>query len=372
MSKPPAPGTRRTGAAKSGRGTARRPSRVLNSTLSSLYDAPHAQDFFDLCRRLESELLEKPRIGNSLTRPEDIARFGQDPFFAFAPSTIGRAAPAGDGVPTVFVKFLGLLGPQGAMPLGLTEEAYRYVQDNDDAFARFLDVLNTRFVQLFYRAWADSRPVTHRDRPLDEDRFAAYLGTAVGLGSETFRDLDSVDDLAKISFAGLLGPKTKSASRLSAALSALFGIKVAVEEFVGERLIFEPDQRSKLGSGFATLGRDTLLGAGVYCVQDKIRLRLFTASLAEYETFLPVGERARALAELVAFYLGLELQWDVELMLPAAEARGVALGKSGRLGWTSWIAPTWTAEKTAYRADARFDLMKRFVAPAPPQGGTTL
>jgi type VI secretion system protein ImpH len=370
MNPSPASGARRrdTAAGKATRAGIRRPSRVLTSTITNLYDRPYAQDFFDLCRRLESELLDKPRIGGNATRREDIARFGQEPFFTFAPSTISGASPAGDGVPTIYVKFLGLLGPQGAMPLGLTEEAYRYVQNNDYAFARFLDVLNTRFVQLFYRAWADARPVAHRDRPMEEDRFAAYLGSAIGLGSQTFRDLDSVDDLVKVGYAGLLGPKARSASRLSAALSALFGVKVAVEEFVGERLMIEPEQRSRLGGRFATLGRDMLLGAGVYCVQDKIRLRLFTASLEEYETFLPVGGRARALAEVVAFYLGLELKWDVELMLPVAGLRGAALGKSGRLGWTSWIAPSWTSEKSAYRGDARFDLMKRFVTTGPAPG----
>ena len=35
----------------------------------------------------------------------------------------------------------------------------------DDAFPRFLDILNHRFLQLFFRAWADARPVAQHDRP---------------------------------------------------------------------------------------------------------------------------------------------------------------------------------------------------------------
>ena len=41
-------------------------------------------------------------------------------------------------------------------------------------FGRFLDMLAGRMLQFFYRAWADSQPVSHADRPGD-DRFGRYL-----------------------------------------------------------------------------------------------------------------------------------------------------------------------------------------------------
>ena len=52
----------------------------------------------------------------------------------------------------------------------------------DDAFPRFLDLFNHRFLQLFFRAWADSRPIAQHDRPRD-DRFIAYIGSMIGVGS---------------------------------------------------------------------------------------------------------------------------------------------------------------------------------------------
>jgi type VI secretion system protein ImpH len=317
-------------------------------------------DFFEACRELEHGTQKLPRIGDSATRRDEYARFGQDPYFAFAGSNLNRAVRDTDGAVAVYVRFLGLTGPQGAMPLAFTEEAFQFSRDDDDALARFMDIFNNRFIQLFYRAWADARPITHRDRPQADDRFSAFLGSAIGLGSEVHRDRDSVDDMAKIAFAGLLGSKTKSASRLSQVLAALFGARTEIQEFVGIRLIFEPDQRSRMGQAFATLGRDILVGSAAYSVQDKIRIRVFAKSLAEFEALLPVGPRARAFADMVHFYLGLELQWDVELCLPVSEVRGLALGTSGRLGWTSWLAPNWAVEKDQYRADARFDLARRF------------
>ncbi len=331
----------------------------MNAVDAILADAM-SFDFFEACRRFERSAPGQPRISDSATRREEFVRFGQDPYFAFASANLNRATKATDGAVSVYVRFLGLTGPQGALPLATTEEAYQFARDDDDALARFMDLFNNRFIQLFYRAWADSRPITHRDRPDADDRFSAFLGSGIGLGSAVYRGLDSVDDMAKIAFSGLLGSKVKSASRLCQVLSALFGARIDIQEFVGMRLVFEPDQRSRMGHAFSTLGRDILMGSAAYSVQDKIRIRVFADSLAMFETMLPVGPKARPFADMLHFYLGLELQWDVELCLPAREARGMVLGSSGRLGWTSWLSPNWAMEKEQYRADARFDLAKRF------------
>ena len=67
----------------------------------------------------------------------------------------------------------------------------------DDAFPRFLDLFNHRFLQLFFRAWADARPIAQHDRP-EDDRFVAYIGSMIGIGSQPYRDLDTVPDVAKL------------------------------------------------------------------------------------------------------------------------------------------------------------------------------
>lgn len=327
--------------------------------IEGIFQEPDAYDFFLAARTFEFRNPALPKIGDAATKADDFLRFGQDPFFAFPDANIGRARQRQDGQTQLFVRFLGLLGPQGGMPLTLTEEAYLYSRDGDDALARFCDLMNHRFIQLFFRAWADSRGHAHRDRP-ETDAFERYVGSGIGLGSPALRDLDSVPDVAKAAFSGIMGAKAKSASRLASVVRGLFGVKVEIDEFVGVRLLFDPDQRSRIGQAFSTLGGDVLVGAGVYSVQDKFRLRLYTSSLAEYSDLLPSGPRAKKLADLVFFYVGAEVDWDVELALPVGEVSPVRLGKSGQLGWTSWMAPDWTVEKGAYRKDARFDLAKRF------------
>ena len=325
--------------------------------LRNLESEPWRFDYFTVLRHLERTFADRPRIGDSAARREDFVQLGQDPFMDFPASNLARVEQSDDKPLKVFVKYLGLLGPQGALPLATTEEAYHYVLAQDDAFPRFLDVFNHRFIQLFFRAWADARPIAQHDRP-DADRFVAYIGSAIGLGSKPYQNLDSLPDAAKLGFAGLIGAQAKCASRLAGAVCGLFKVKAEVEEFVGSRLMIEASEWTILGGRYNRLGEDALLGRTVFSVQDKIRLRIFTKNLAQYIRFLPTGNLCEPLADLVFFYNGEQLDWDVELAIPSGAAEPIRIGKFGQLGWTSWMAPNWTSVE-AYRRDARFHPAER-------------
>jgi type VI secretion system protein ImpH len=325
--------------------------------LSNLEREPWRFDYFTVLRHLERVFKDRPRIGDSAARREEIVHLGQDPFLDFPASNLARVVQ-GDNQPVqIFVKHLGLLGPQGALPLATTEEAYHYVLENDDAFPRFLDIFNHRFLQLFFRAWADSRPIVQHDRP-DEDRFVAYIGSAIGLGSRPYQNLDSVPDPAKLAFAGLLSAQAKCASRLAGAVCGLFKVKAEVQEFVGTWLKIEPADCTRLGQAHASLGKDMLVGQGIFSVQDKIRIRIYTKSLAEYIRFLPTGDLCEPLADLVFFYIGEHLEWELEPAIPTEAVEPVRIGPFGQLGWTTWMAPNWTTTD-AYQCDARFHPAER-------------
>ena len=332
--------------------------RQLNADLLlDLKAEPWRFDYFAVLRHLERIHDELPRIGDSATLRDEFVLLGQDPFMDFPASNLARVEPGEDKPLQIFVKHMGLLGPQGALPLATTEEAYHYVLANDDAFPRFLDVFNHRFLQLFFRAWANSRPIAQHDRP-KQDRFFAYVGSAIGIGSEPYRNRDSVPDAAKLCFAGLLGAQAKSASRLAGAVCGLFEVKAEIDEFVGSRLMLDPAERTMLGLSHNALGQDAMLGRGVYSVQDKIRLRIYTRSLAQYMRFLPSGDLCEPLADLVYSVNGAQLDWDTELAIPSGACEPIRLGQFGQLGWTSWMAPDWTSTET-YRRDARFHPAER-------------
>ena len=325
--------------------------------LRNLEAEPWRFDYFAVLRHLERTHKDSPRISDSAARREEYVQFGQDPYMDFPASNLARVMQGDDQPLRVFVKYLGLLGPQGALPLATTEEAYHYLLAQDDAFARFLDIFNNRFIQLFFRAWADSRPIVQHDRP-DADRFVAYIGSAIGVGSKPYQKLDSVPDAVKLGFAGLLGSQAKSASRLAGAVCGIFNVRAEVEEFVGTRLAIEPTEWTMLGKGYNKLGEGALLGKTVFSVQDKIRVRVFVRDLVQYMRFLPSGDLCEPLADLVFFYNGDQLDWDAELAIPAASVEPMRLGRFGQVGWTSWLAPNWAAVE-GFRRDARFHPAER-------------
>lgn len=323
------------------------------SFTTELQAEPWRFDFFAVLRRLERSFPDRPRIGDSASRRDEYVALGEDPYLDFPASNLSKVERDAHGRLRVLSKFLGLLGPQGALPLATTEEAYGWLLARDDAFPRFLDILNHRFLQLFFRAWADARPVAQHDRP-QADRFETYVGAMIGLGSPPYRGQDAVSDLAKLAFAGLMGPQAKSASRLRGLVRGLFGVEAEIDEFVGSRLPFDEEERSLLGRRHSGLGVDMLLGASVFSIQDKIRIRVFTPTIAQFRRFLPTGDRCEPLADLVFFYIGEALDWDIELAIPAGAVEPMRLGSFGQLGWTSWVAPNWTATDTTMRCDARF------------------
>ncbi len=314
--------------------------------LDRLSSEPWNFDFFEVLRWFEQEYSAMPRIGDSAARDEEYLLLGQNPFVEFPASNLSGFARDGRQRHRLFARFLGLLGPQGALPLHTTFEAHQFLESGDDAFPRFLDILNHRFLQLFFRAWSDARPTGQFARA-DDDHFAEYVGSAVGIGSEAFRRRDTVADFTKLSLAGLLGPSVKSASRIEGMVAHVFGVKAETRQLVGSWLKLEPADQTSIGGVNAGLGQDAMVGAAVYSVQHKFRIRLEARDLKQFEAFLPEGRHFDELVDLVYFYLGDLLAYEVQLLLPASCAEPVQLGKSGKLGWTAWMrdaAVPWTQD----------------------------
>ena len=166
-------------------------------------------------------------------------RLAQEPSVVFAPATLAALEPEQDGpaqdhrAARLLVHFFGLFGPDGALPLHLTEYARdRRRNHRDPTFQRFADIFHHRALSLFYRAWANARPTVSLDRP-EQDRFALYVGALIGLGMDSLRDRDAMPDLAKLHFAGHLAGQTRHAEGLGSILSSFFRTPVRIEGFIG-------------------------------------------------------------------------------------------------------------------------------------------
>lgn len=339
------------------------------SRRDELRAAPNRFDLFTVLRELERSAPDKPRIGDSRVPAEDIVVLGQDPFLEFPDSNLSGYEERQGRAPLLKTRFLGFFGPQGALPLASTVEAHGWAMQHDPSFARFTDIVASRFRQLFFRAWADARPIAQHERPA-ADRFLRYVGSIAGIGSEAYIGRGPVHDIAKAGFAGLVGSRVKSAVRLRQMLEHFFRTKVEIVERVGSWLVFEPGDRMALGASGSSLGQDTFVGTRVHSINEKFRIRISAESLEQYRDLLPGGKLSRQLIDLVIFHIGHRFEFDVELGLRVEHAPAVRLGQSGELGWTSWVAPARPGKgETAYFHDARFNPMERHCADPDPRRG---
>ena len=260
--------------------------QALAALFAALEQQPRAHDFFAVLRHVEALRPQWPRLGRALRPSQEALRLGEEPELDFAPAGLASFTP-GPAAPRLGVRFFGLLGPLGPMPVHFTEYVRERLRYRGDAtLARFLDLFHHRLLLLFYRAWAQAQPTVHQDRP-DDDRFAAWLGAACGepTAAPAARALPAN---ARLFQAGLLGVAAGCGSKL----------------------------------------RDR---------QYKFRIALGPLTLAQYHAFLPGGTAWPALGEWVGHYAGLDLRWDVQLTLARAQVPEPRLGAGVRLGVTTWI-----------------------------------
>lgn len=315
------------------------------SLLQALAAEPWRYDFFHALRLVEAAHPRQPRLGTARRPQDEPVRLGQSPDLSFAPATLHAVRPAtGQRPPRIDVRFLGLFGPNGPLPLHLTEYAReRELHHGDETFARFADLFHHRLLLLFYRAWAQAQPAVGLDRP-DDDRFAAFVGSLIGIGSPALRQRDAVHDHVKLHFAGVFTRQSRSAEGLAALLGGLLRRPVQVAQFAGAWMALQPAERSRIGrqragrrNPSARLGGGAVLGATVWDRQHHFTVHIGPLDHAGFAALLPGGHVLPAVVALVRQYVGDEFGWTLCLALQAEQIRPACLGRHGRLGWDSWL-----------------------------------
>jgi type VI secretion system protein ImpH len=319
---------------------ATRTTSELVARLRALEEDPHGFGLFAALRQLECLYADKPRIGEAAKPSDEPLRLGQQPSLAFAPSSVAAFEPGSDGQPSYLATyFFGVFGPNGPLPLHLTEYAHSRALNYDDAsFRRFADIFHHRMLSLFYRAWADGQPALSLDRAAPR-RFDAYVGSLFGIAAPEFRDRDAVPDEAKLSLAGRLGLAAHPAEGLVGAVEEFFDERFEVQQFTGEWLRLPRRNWLALGSSedTATLGSNTVLGASVWSCQHCFKLVCGPLDFAAFIRMLPGRSSLERLRDLVRSYVGDELKWTVNLILRKQDVPECRLGETGQLGWTSWL-----------------------------------
>jgi type VI secretion system protein ImpH len=268
---------------------------------------------------------------------------------SFPGATVDRIDFGKTGRARIRTLFLGLTGPMGPLPLHLTEFAhYERTYAPIQPFGRFLDLITDRFLQFFYRAWADTQPVTHADRPA-EDVFAGYLGALGGVPAQARHS--AFPWQARIHYLGAFASRRNPAV-LQDALSHLLRVPVLVQEFIALSRRILPQDRTRIGrsGAFNRLGTNAVLGGRVRVIDDTVRVRLQVRNMAEYRECLPQGKRFPLVAESSATFLPSQIDWQLQLEIPEFRVEPAKLDGKSQLGWSTWMAPQ---RRPAYRKDAR-------------------
>ena len=310
--------------------------------LEAVASEPYRFDFYRTLRQIEAIHPQLPRLGEAVRPADEPVRIAQPPELTFAPASLHSVEFAPDGRPRLMQRIFGLIGPQGPLPIHMTELARERVQHQGDAgLQRFLDTLMNRFGLLFYRAWSQAQPSLSLDRAGDHG-FERRLGSLAGLGPEPLLARDAAGDHAKLHFTGRLARHVRDADGLLAWCKSEFDAPVRIEQWTGHWMPLDRAERTRLHHRHnkdvaQSLGRGAVLGGSCWDVQHKFRIVIGPVSEARYHAFLPGGADLARLQAIVRQWVGLEFEWDVQLILAQREVPRQRLGRNGELGRSCWL-----------------------------------
>lgn len=343
--------------------------------------------FLPLLRRLFAGQPGAVLIGQARRPQQEAFRLGQVADLAFAPREIAEVVlPEDDAspgpttqplrgnqpaLPLIRLFGLGLLGPQGPLPLHYTEWVReRSHQHRDGTLANFLDLFHHRYLTQFYRAWSQAQAAAGLDRA-DDERFSAYIARLTGHDPLEIRD-SVLPSHARLSAAAHLAPDTRHADGLVQTLRHFFNVPVQLREFMLHWIAIDPADRCQLARAHPSsmLGQGAMLGARVADRQSRFRLVLGPLPLDRYLRFTPEGVDLPLLVAWVRAFVGHEFFWDLELQLradsvPPTRLLG-CLQPGPRLGWSTWLAAPGSNEPHATGMVFEPEILRRgFPHPTP-------
>jgi type VI secretion system protein ImpH len=355
------------------------------NVIEHLLDEPYRFQFFQAVH-LMVEWLEGQGIAPDRALTEHIL-FENNLALSFAPGQIA-ALRAGHGRPPVTEgeliqalaeddalqiritpSFMGFLGGSGTLPVHYTERVGAHLSaTRDEAPRAFLDMFSNRALAQFYLAWRKHR-VEHAGTA-GEDGFLPLLLSFAGFRTDHGKvDDDGFEDEMIALYAGVLMQRPVSPPVLVRMLSEYLDVPLAIDESVGQWIELGKEEQCSLGGLNAVLGNNTILGERSLRPDLGARIRIGPLSREQYDRFLPGGESALALLQLLRLFGSQTVSYEVRLTLKAEYIGPLCLSGAGvrpvRLGQDSFlvIAP----------AEADRDDMSYRVTPLPPLSapGTT-
>jgi type VI secretion system protein ImpH len=315
-----------------------RDATLSHETLESLQNQPWRYGFLPIMRRIDANP-NFDRVGGAKRPGSEPFRLGQQASLTFAPREIGSIEQV-NGRLRVRLLGLGMLGPNGPLPIHVTEIAReREEARRDSTLVAFLDMFHHRSMSLLYRAWANAQSTVGLDRPgADSEPFSFYVGCLTGQDPSEITH-SALPVHAQLAASAHRVRESRDPDGLRMTLERYFGVPVSIDEYVFHWISIAEHELSRLGERGAasTMSEGAMLGEQVPDRQHRFRIVIGPLEIDEYLRFTPRGKDLPRLVDWVRAALGHEFDWELELRIRARSAPPTVLGGPQQLGWSGWL-----------------------------------
>ncbi|AMX01393.1 type VI secretion system baseplate subunit TssG [Microbulbifer thermotolerans] len=334
------------------------------TVIERLVSEPYRFDFFQAVRLLEratamaGDDCAREIVAGSAPPSRELIRFRAHSGLSFNGADIlsleQRKVPE-DGLTqwNMDVGFTGLAGSQGVMPYYLTELVLKELREKNTALRDFLDIFNHRHISLFYQAWHKYQlPVNyerhHLRKAREPDLFSHALASLAGMGTGEMRYRMPLPDEALYGMAGHLSRQQCSAAALVGMIRHYFGLKVSIEQFLGQWdelpgdvLCRFPGPENPQGINNC-LGVNAILGTCCFQAQNKFRVVVEPMAYDQFMTLSPGSEKLESLKSFIQFAVGVEMDFEISVTLFMRQVGPVQLANDSQyqplLGWNTHMA----------------------------------
>jgi type VI secretion system protein ImpH len=234
--------------------------------------------------------------------------------------------------------FLGLYGSSSPLPTFYSEDLIEEAGNDESVSRDFLDIFHQRLYDIFYRCLGKYRLFLQVAENKDES-VIERLYCLLGLGPEGIRR--SVPHAGMLlRYIGLFTQYPRSAAGLTTLLhDVLPDVPIELTPCIRRMAKIPVSQRTALGVPGVRLGSSSYLGEEIEDRMGKFRISVGPLDQAGFLRFTPGNPGHGLVVALTEHYLTEPLEYEIELILAANQARTASLGDPVRsvLGVTTWV-----------------------------------
>lgn len=287
-------------------------------------------DFFSLVRYIKQN--------NDVIGIEDeTLRFSQIPHLKFTEGEIAGITLLNDKTALVNVYFFGLFGPNSPMPLEFTNFVLRRsLSYYDQCLAKFIDIINNRFIKLYYMSWRISNQAVSEDEV--DGNFTLAMKSFSGYMDQVDTQSIALPKRLQLGFVDLFSYNCRNIDGLEQLLCKFFKLPFKISNNITTRHSIPKEFLSRLGQNESHLGKNIQLGSRYLSNTKRILISIGPLDLKQCFRFLPGGIGFLQIIELIKMYVPRPIKHSLCLILNKDSNIKTSLNGKSALGINVWLS----------------------------------